>query len=348
MRIFLSVEHPAWAHQFRYLVDRLHSEGHQVRIVAIDKDGSCELLDKFGLNYTKLASGTGEGVLEKAWLLLSLTVKYFFAARSFKADLLIGRATPMMAITAFLLGKPHIIFEDTEHSYISLFFCKLFSTKIVTPNSFLRDLGAKQVRQPIYKESFYLHPNRFTPDPKVIERIGLTRDTPYVLLRFVSWHADHDLGQGGLTLETKKLAVTELAKVAKVFISSELPLDPFFAPYQINIPRDQIHSFVYFASLVYGESSTMASEAALLGTHAIFCDFEGRGYTTEQETKFGLVSNFKLDPDSQRRSVERAVQLLADPNLKQLGKEKRDHLLAETLDGTECLYGFLQQAGGLA
>lgn len=347
MRVLLSVEHPAWVHQYRHIIERLRSAGNEVLIVAIDKDGVCELLEKFGLPFILTARTTGQGALQKAWLLLSLTYKYWRAGRKFRAELLIGRATPMMAITAFLLRKKHIIFEDTEHSHISLFFCRLFSTTIVTPRSFRRDLGRKQIRKPIYKESFYLHPQRFVPDDTVLRDLALSANEPFVLIRLVSWRADHDFGKSGLALETKKRLVAELSKLGKVFISSELPLDPHFRPYQLHLPREKIHSLMYHASLIYGESSTMASEAAVLGTHAIFCDFEGRGYTDEQEQRFQLVYNFRLDPESQSKSIEKAIELLSNPQLKRLGKEKRERMLQEIADGTDCMYEILRTVGGV-
>ena len=46
------------------------------------------------------------------------------------------------------------------------------------------------------------------------------------------------------------------------------------------------------ASLLYGESATMASEAAVLGVPAIYLDNTGRCYTREEEEKYGLVFNF--------------------------------------------------------
>lgn len=343
MRIFLSVEHPAWAHQFRPLIEKLQDAGSEVQIAAIDKDGACELLNKFGLPYILTARTTGKNAAEKAWLLFALTIKYFLIALRFKPDLLIGRATPMMAVTAFLLRKKHVIFEDTEHSHISLFFCRLFSTVILTPKSFRADLGPKQIREPLYKESFYLHPEVFSPDLDVITKMGLKEDEPYVLLRFVSWQADHDLGQSGFSTANRLLAVQELSRYAKVFISSELPLEPSLAQYQISIEREKIHSFVYYASLVFGESSTMASEAAMLGTHSIFCDFEGRGYTDEQETVYELVYNFRLDNESQLEAINKGVQLLKDPDLKRKGKKKGANLAARTLNGTEYMYHLVRK-----
>ncbi len=47
--------------------------------------------------------------------------------------------------------------------------------------------------------------------------------------------------------------------------------------------------------MVVGESATMASEAACLGIPAVFISDTGRGYTTEQDQKYGLVKHYRLD-----------------------------------------------------
>ena len=52
-------------------------------------------------------------------------------------------------------------------------------------------------------ELCYLHPNYFTPDPHVLNMLGVKRNEKYVILRFVSWDASHDIGQTGLDYGTK-------------------------------------------------------------------------------------------------------------------------------------------------
>jgi predicted glycosyltransferase len=103
-----------------------------------------------------------------------------------------------------------------------------------------------------------------------------------------------------------------------------------------------MHDLLYYATLLYGESATMASECAVLGTHAIYCDFAGRGYTDEEEVKYGLVYNFKLDTDSVRSSLEKAVALLEANNLKNLGRKKREKLLADKIDVTAFMIWFVE------
>jgi len=79
-----------------------------------------------------------------------------------------------------------------------------------------------------------------------------------------------------------------------------------------------------------------------LGTHSIYCDFAGRGYTDEEEEKYGLVFNFKLDEDSIKSSLEKAVELLEVNNLKSIGRNKRDELLKDKIDVTAFMVDFIE------
>ena len=91
----------------------------------------------------------------------------------------------------------------------------------------------------------------------------------FVIMRFVSWGASHDIGHKGLSIEMKRKAVKEILNYAKVFITSEkeLPLD--LKPYQIKMPLEKIHHILYYSALYFGDGGTMASECAVLGTPAI-------------------------------------------------------------------------------
>ena len=51
MKAMLSIDHPAWAHQFRHIVKMLNERGDEVLTLAVKKDGDTELLDKFGIPY---------------------------------------------------------------------------------------------------------------------------------------------------------------------------------------------------------------------------------------------------------------------------------------------------------
>ncbi|UTW62654.1 DUF354 domain-containing protein [bacterium SCSIO 12741] len=331
MKVAISIEHPAWIHQFRQIILRLQKEGHEVLILAIDKDGDIELLEKFGLDYELVGNSTGKNVFDKAWLLFSITFKMWLKCRKFKPDVFIGRASPMLAMNAAIAGKPHLIFEDTERSTISLKFCQWFSKEIITPTTFRTNLGPKQKRMPTYKELFYLHPDYFQPDRQVIRDMGIKDDERFVFIRFVSWNASHDIGFKGYSEAAKRELVEAILPHAKVLISSEEKLADDLAVYQVKVPFEKIHHVLYYASAYVGEGATMASEAAVLGTHAIFVSQLTAGSLDEQEKAFDLVFNADGD-DRFDRTRERTLEWLGDPQLEEKGREKRKKLLQEKTD----------------
>jgi len=47
----------------------------------------------------------------------------------------------------------------------------------------------------------FLHPNHFTPDPKIVEAYGIDTSKPYFVMRFASLNAHHDSGIKGINTE---------------------------------------------------------------------------------------------------------------------------------------------------
>lgn len=333
MKVMFSVDHPAWAHQFHNIVEKLRARGDEVLTLAIDKDGAPELLARYGIPYTLCAKGTGKNMLEKGWLFFRLCLNHTLHAARFKPDIVIGRASPMMAVAAWLTGKPHLLYEDTEVSRFSLNICKRLSTKILTPRTFLTDLGPRQERVDTYKELFYLHPSVFTPDRQVLRDAGFNPDEPYVLVRFVAWNASHDVGKHGLTdIEQLHLVERLTAAGVRVWVSSEKKLAPALEPYRLRTPFHLAHHVLAFAKLVYSEGATMASEAVVLGVHALYVNVIKSGSTQEQSARYGLLYNFNDGDDRYERALAQALTLLSDPALAALGQQKRAKLLSEKVD----------------
>ena len=333
MKIMFSVDHPAWAHQFHSIVERLRARGDEVLVLAIDKDGAAELLRSYNIPYVLCAKGTGKNIVEKGWLFLRLCGNHTIHTLRFRPDILIGRASPMMAVAAWVCRKPHLLYEDTEVSKFSLNICKRFSSKFITPRTFLTDLGPKQERVDTYKELFYLHPDVFTPDREALKEVGFNPDEPYVLVRFVAWNASHDVGKHGLS-DAEQLSLVQRLETAgvRVWVSSEKPLSPELEPYRLRTPYAMAHHVLAFARLVFSEGATMASEAAVLGVHALYVNVIQSGSTREQSERFHLLYNYNEGDDRYEQALAKALELLSDPNLEREGQEKRRKLLAEKVD----------------
>ena len=332
MKVMLSIDHPAWAHQFRYIVKRLETRGDRVLTLAVEKDGDTQLLERFGIPYVLSARSTGKNIVEKGLLFLGLCVEHTWRALRFQPDVLIGRASPMMAVAAWITHKPHIIYEDTEVSKFALRICKRLSTKILTPRTFLSDLGPRQERLDTYKELFYLHPSVFTPDRQVLRDCGFNPDEPYVLVRFVAWNASHDIGKHGLDDEGKIRLVQRLERYGRVYVSAEGDVPEALRPRLLKTPYELIHHVLAFAQLVFSEGATMASEAAVLGTHALYVNTIVSGSTREQSERFHLMYCFNEGEDRYERAAAQAEALLATPDLKAIGLEKQRKLLSEKVD----------------
>ncbi len=322
MKIILSIEHPAWAHQFRYVIKELERKGHTFKVVAINKDRDLELLNAFGIPYEIISRSSGKNIVEKGIIFLVTILKIFFISKKFKPDLFLGRASPMMAINSYFFRKPHIVFEDTEHSTFCLFFCNLFSDVIITSTSFKKDLGSKQLRIDTYKELFYLHPNWFTPNPKILDKLGISPQDKYIIIRFVAWNAHHDISQHGI--RDKIRLVKNLEQYGRIFITSEDVLPSELQPYQIQIPAENLHDLLYYATLYIGEGSTTASECAVLGTYAIYVNTLKLGYIMEESDRYHLVSDLSSHPYTDETLLIEATNLLKNENFKQETKSKRN------------------------
>lgn len=332
LKAMISITHPAWVHQFRSIIKELEAAGDEVSVLVAEKDGDTKLLESYGIPYRLCAKSTGTNVAQKGLLFAGLTLRFFWEALRFKPDIMIGRASPMLAVAAWLTGRPHLAYEDTEVAKFSLRVCKLFSTELLTPETFLTDLGKKQKRLNTYKELFYLHPSVFTPDRQVLREAHFPVDEPYVLVRFVAWNASHDIGMKTLDAEGKLQLAKRLEKYGRVFVSDEGALPEALEPYRLRTPYQLIHHVLAFARLVYSEGATMASEAAVLGTHAMYVNPIVSGTTREMHERYELLFPFNEGEDRYSLAAEKAEELLADPELETKGQEKRAKLLLEKVD----------------
>ncbi|MCD4740961.1 MAG: DUF354 domain-containing protein [Desulfobacteraceae bacterium] len=340
MKILISVGHPAHVHFYKNIIWALEKKGHEIKIIARNKEFCINLLETYGFDYD-LISNTGSGLFGLGIEMISRVLKFIPLIKNFNPDLILSMMDPSLAIDAKILGKKYISLADTEHARFIIKSVLPLTDVVLTPSCFKKELGIKQIRYAGYHELAYLHPNYFTPNPEVLSKLGLAKSDPFIILRFVSWGASHDMGHKTLTLEDKLRAVHEFEKHGRVLITSEGKLKKEFAKYQITISPEKIHHLLYYATLLYGDSATMASECAVLGTHAIFCDYIGRGYTDEEEEKYDLVYNFYDEGTMGNKSLVKALELLKKSNLKEEGRQKREKLLKEKIDVTAFVVDFI-------
>jgi len=188
----------------------------------------------------------------------------------------------------------------------------------------------------------YLHPRRFVADPAVLAGSGLKAGEPYFILRFNAFKAHHDIGARGLSPENKRRLIDLLSPHGKVLITSEKDIDAEFKDYQLLVSPEKVHSLLYYATMFIGDSQTMTSEAAVLGTPALKCNsFAGRlSVPNELEAKYKLC--FSWQPSEFESLLEKLRELLKQPDLKETWRERRENMLRDKIDVTAFMVWFIE------
>jgi predicted glycosyltransferase len=337
MRILIDIGHPGHVHLFKNLITNLKLKRNDFLITARDKEVSLSLLKSLDLKYYNRGKGYNS-ILGKALGMLVIDFKILKQAIKFKPDILIGGVgNAYIAQVARLIGKPSIIFDDTEHAKFELAFVKRLSSCIVTPDIYKLDLGKNQIRYSGFHELAYLHPRYFSPDKSILRILNVNSEEKYYILRFVSWNASHDIGQTGLNIEEKRQLVDLLKKKGKVFISSENKLSEEFETYRFNLSPDKMHDALAFADLFIGEGATMSSECAILGTPAIYINTISAG-TLEDQEKYRLLYNFR----NFHGVIEKVNELLSLPNLRDEFQARRNRMFADKIDVTAFMVWFVE------
>ncbi len=341
MRVLFDVGHPTDVNVFRNVIKKLEKEGHSTKVTARDKENTVELLKTYGLDYE--VSPHYKGMLNKALGLPRADYFVYKVAKKFSPDVFISAGTPYAAQVSKMLGKPHIAFPNTEHAKLAIYLSKPFTDLICTPTFFKRDFGKKQKRFNSFNELTYLHPNYFTPDESIVEKLGLQKDS-YVLIRFSALDSHHDLSAKGFDFKSEEEVLEFIEKIEefqRVVITSELKMGSKFEKYKLNVPSDKWHDFLYYATMYIGEGAKTASEGAILGVPAIYVSNTKRGYLDELEERYDMAYTI---PDKDM-ALNKARSLLNQDNLKEIWRSKRDKLLKDKIDTVEFIVNIAKKYG---
>jgi predicted glycosyltransferase len=348
LRLLIDINHPAHVHFFRHFAGEMTSRGHRVLFTAREKDVAVDLLKEFQLDFISLGKHY-KHLAGKLWGMIKYDLMLLGAARRFKPHLVLSISSIYAAQAAFLSRTPHIAFEDSEPVLEHRLLCFPFTKVILTPFGFNKDLGRKQVRYKGFHELSYLHPGYFTPDASVLPLLGVAADEKFAILRFVSFKAGHDIGIAGFSKEDKIQLVKRLQRFGKVFISSEGFLPRELQAYRLPVLPGKLQDALYYAHLYLGDSQTMATEAALLGTPAIRCNTwvnspREMSNFIELEEKYRLLLNYNIkDRD---KAIEEACRIFESEDIKKEWQKNRERLLTDKIDVTAFMIWFVENYPG--
>ncbi|ELY56415.1 DUF354 domain-containing protein [Natronococcus jeotgali] len=345
MRILFDLYHPSHVHLFKNSIWRLEELGHEVLITSRDKEVTVNLLDSYNLDHMTL-SGKQSGriglITETGKRIIRLTN----VARQFDPDIVAGRINPVSVYAAKLSGAEAIMFKDSDYlTSISKITHPLVDVMYI-PSNFDINLGDIEHRVDGFQELAYLHPDWFQPDSQLLKEYGIDPDEQYFVLRFVSMDAHHDEGHHGFSPTMKRQIVSTLDQEGTVYITSEQQLDSEFEQYRLPLPPHHIHHLLAFANLYIGDSQTMATEAALLGTPAIrsnsFANGDDLSNFIELEEEYCLLYSFS----DEKVAFDKIMELVAQDDLQDEWEQRRERLTTEKTDVTKDMIDLFLKKGG--
>jgi len=325
-RVLFDLNHPADFHFFKHLIDRLLSKGYKIQVLARDKECLHILLRDAGIPFSNRGKGK-HSLFGKYIYAFYILVRLLMLMLKFKPGLTMSLSSPYLALLSRGLRISCITFDDTDDNPRLLPLIRL-SKYLFSPASYPHHFHSGHFHLPVFKELAYLHPKYFP-----IEERGSS-----AFFRITRTDSIHHSRESLLDLDELKVKISEVSLKHKVLVSSELS-KPEIENNILPASPTQIHKDLSSCRAFWGNSATMAAEAAVLGIPAVFVGAEKFAYITELE-ELGLL--FYFHPGQLDLSIEKLEQLLAGDPPPDHFWGLRQKLLSEKIDMTSFLTWFVE------
>lgn len=336
-RVLCDVGHPAQVHLFRNALAELERRGHETFVTSRRKEMTVGLLEAYDIDHLAL-SARGETVPGLVAELLVREARLLRVARRFDPDVILSRIGLPPAHVSAVLGCRHVVVSDTsvESRLLGLLTQRAafpFVDAVCAPDSLDLPVPADRRRHLAFQELAYLHPRYFSPDPTVPAAYDLER--PYFVIRAAGWDAYHDVGHRGLSPDGLRALVDRLSPAGEVLVSAEGELPPDLEPLRLQIAPADVHDLLYYADWYVGDSGTMSTEAAMLGTPAIRTNSmvgpDDEQVFRDLEDRYGLLRSFADESEA----IDAVAALLDEGSDPAVWRERRERLLEDQPDPTE-------------
>jgi predicted glycosyltransferase len=278
VRVWVDLTNSPHVLVMRPLIEAMRADGHEVEVTARDFAQTLQLLERFGIEHTRIGRHRGGRLSDKAIGLFDRSIALARWARGRRFDVAMGHGSNDVSVAARLLSIPAATAFDYEWAKLQhTVNCRLCRAVVVPdaiPPERLYRYGARGKIRPYegLKEEYYLAD--FEADEAVLAELGLDRAQPIAVVRTppeVSlYHRfENDLfrnvlerlrGRQAVVLPRTEAQREELGRIGG-FIVPERAIDA--------------QSLIAFSDLVISAGGTMNREAVALGT-PVYTTFEGR------------------------------------------------------------------------
>jgi predicted glycosyltransferase len=343
MNLLFDIGHPGQVHLFKYVIRALIAKGHKVTTTTKEIPEIKELLNAYHIPYESLGAKF-DSIMLKGISHIKFNINLYNIAKREKIDIAIGSSMTIAHASVFHRLKA-IVLDDDDSEAVRLFskFAHPFADCILSPNALSHQRnGSKDLTYAGTHELFYLHPQYFNPDQKVLNEAGVAKGDPFFIVRFVFGKAYHDKGKRWMTFTQKMKIIETLEQHGRVFITTEREIDGEFRKWQLKLKPERIHHLMYYANMFVGDSQTMTSEAAILGTPALKCNSFAHCLSIPNllEDKYGLCYSYL--PTEFEKMILKMELLLRNHNLKNDWRKKRLKFLEDNINPTLFLVWFIE------
>ncbi len=332
-RVLLEIGHPGHVHFFRNASHILLKKGWDVFAYSRNKADCFNLLKREAIK--TYMTREDNSVSSKFANLPGRSLSVAALARDLKVDVLSGVHPIYTSIASRLVRKPCIGFADTDHAKEQIIIYRTNCRKIYTPVSYSVNLGKKHRRYRGFHELSYLHPRYFKPDMSLIEESGVLDQGPPIVVRVIDWNATHDVGVQKKSWEPE--FIDEFGRDHRIVISCEGEVPRNLREYLNPLPSHHFHHLLAFSKLCVGPGATTSSEAAMLGTPAVYTNPLRLGYIEQLQKEYGLVQ-IEREP---HRIIEKARNMIQVSKSEYESRKQR--LLAESCDVTQLVCKALEE-----
>lgn len=345
MSVLIEVNHPGQVHLLKHVYHNLKNDKRNIQVITKKNKTINHLLDINNIPYLILGE-KGNGVTGKLFKQIQFDWKALKIKRKNNLEIGLGSSITNDHLSAISPGFNSIHLSDDDEEMVPLIakFSYPFADVILAPDClYFPKFQHKVISYKGYHELAYLHPNNFKPDPRILGKIGIKPGEKYFVLRFVALKGHHDSGHKGITKDQKHQIIAALDLHGRIFITSENPIEPEFEKYRLPVKPEEIHSLMYYAHLFIGDSQTMTTEAAILGTPALKCNtFAGKlSVPNELQAKYDLCYSYL--PEDFTLFFEHINLLLNDENLKEKWSKKVEKMLVDKIDVSEFITWFVKE-----
>jgi predicted glycosyltransferase len=334
MNVLIDISHPAHVHFYRHLRQRLIDAGAEVLVVAREKDVTLQLLEAFEIPHLTSGRSGHRGWGGQLGELISRDAFLVRHGRHFRPDVVLTRNPS--GVQAARLLRAIGVFDTDDGRSVGVHYraAAPFAHLITAPDCLPESFGRKERKYPSYKSLAYLHPNVFEPSEEALADLGVRPGERISVLRLVAHDASHDRRAAGIDATARRRIMELLSSHGRVFVSCEGHVPSDVAEHVLPTRPEHLHSVLAAASIVVGDSQTIATEAALVGTPAVRISTWSKvaSHLAELELRYGLVSNFA--PPQIDEALARIEALLSDSATQEHWSSARARVLEDKIDLT--------------